>query len=122
MSNESISVIDQEESMAELLASAEKELSAFVRAVNQLFDAEQGRKAANNWIEELVRTDWLSGAPVIDWRKVTIAAARLVRRGKGQVSRTATALRARSKQGALHGFIASPREKRLRSKPSKSSP
>jgi hypothetical protein len=123
MSNESISVIDQEGSMAELLASAEKELSAFVTAVNQLFDAEQGRKAANNWIEELVRTDWLSGAPVIDWRKVTIAAAaRLVRRGKGQVSRTATALRARSKQGALHGSIASPREKRLRSKPSKSSP
>jgi hypothetical protein len=89
MSNESISVIDQEGSMAELLASAEKELSAFVTAVNQLFDAEQGRKAANNWIEELVRTDWLSGAPVIDWRKVTIAAAaRLVRRGKGQVSRS----------------------------------
>jgi hypothetical protein len=98
MSNESISVTDQEGSMAELLASAEKELSAFVTAVNQLFDAEQRRKAANNWIEEMVRTDWLGGAPVIDWRKVTIAAAaRLVRRGKGQVSRTATALRARSK-------------------------
>ena len=61
--------------MAQLLASAEKELSAFVTAVNQLFDAEQGLKAGNNWIEELERTDWPSGASVIDWRKLTIAAA-----------------------------------------------
>jgi len=74
--------------MAQILASAERELSAFVTAVNQLFDAEQGRKAAKNWIEELERTDWPSGALVIDWRKVTIAAASLVRRGNGQVSRS----------------------------------
>jgi hypothetical protein len=89
VTNESISVIDQEGSMAQLLASAERELSAFVTAVNQLFDAEQGRKAAKDWIEELERTDWPSGASVIDWRKITIAAAaRLVRRGKCQVSRS----------------------------------
>jgi hypothetical protein len=101
MRNESISVIDQEGSMAQLLSSAERELSAFVAAVNQWFGAEQGRKAAKNWIDELVRTDWPSGASVIDWRKVTIAAAaRLARRGKGEVSRTATALQARSKQWA----------------------
>ena len=75
--------------MAQLLASAEMELSAFLTAVNQMFDAEQGRKAAKNWIEELGRTDWARGASVIDWRKVTIAAAaRLVRRNKGQVSRS----------------------------------
>ena len=122
MSNESISVIDQEGSMVQPLASAERELSAFVMAVNQLFGAGQGRKAAKNWIEELVRTDWPSGASVIDWRKVTIAAAaRLVRHGKGQVSRTATALQALSKQGAPHGSTVIPREKKSRSKPSKSS-
>jgi hypothetical protein len=87
MSNESISVIDQEGSMAQVLASAERELSAFVDAVNRLFDAEQGRNAAKSWIEELERADWPCGASVIDWRKITIAAAaRLVRRGKGQVS------------------------------------
>ena len=79
MSKESISVIDQEGAMAQLLASAEKVLPAFVTAVNQLFDAVQGLKAANNWIEELGRTDWPSGASVIDWRKVTSAAAKLVR-------------------------------------------
>jgi hypothetical protein len=88
MSNES-SVMDQEGPMAQLLASAERELSAFVTAVNRSFDADEGRKAAKNWIEELVRTDWPSGASVIDWRKITIAAAaRLVRSGKGQVSRS----------------------------------
>lgn len=82
--------------MAQLLASAERELSSFVTAVNQLFGAEQGRKAAKNWIEELVRTDWPSGAPVVDWRKVTIAAsASLVRRSKNQILRTATALQAK---------------------------
>ena len=89
MSNGSIGVIDQVGPTAQLLASAERELSAFVTAVNQLFDAKQGRKAAKNWIEELERTDWPSGASAIDWRKVTIAAAaRLVRRAKGQVSRS----------------------------------
>jgi hypothetical protein len=87
MSNESISAMDQEGSMAQLLASAEKELSAFVTAVNKLFDARKGREVEQFWIEELVRTDWPSGASVIDWRMVTIAAAaRLVRRGKGQAS------------------------------------
>src|SRR5580704_1161519 len=79
MRNESRSVNDHGGSTAQLLASAERELCAFVTAVNQLFDAEQGQKAAENWIEELERTDWPMGASVIDWRKVTIrAAARLV--------------------------------------------
>ena len=89
MSNESIGVADQKrESMAQHLALAERELSAFVTAVHQLFGAEQARQAGTSWIEELERTDWPSGASVIDWRKVTIAAAaRLARRGKGQVSR-----------------------------------
>jgi hypothetical protein len=73
--------------MAKLLASAETELSAFVTAVNQFFDAEQGRKGARNWIEELERTDWPGGASVIYWTAVTIAAAaRLVRCGKTQAS------------------------------------
>jgi hypothetical protein len=89
MSNESISVTDQEgKSMAQHLASAERELSAFVTAVHQLFGAEQAWRAADSWIEELER-DWPSEAPVIDWRKVTIAAAgRLADRDKRQLSRS----------------------------------
>jgi hypothetical protein len=87
MRNESPSVANQDGSMAQLLASAERELSAFVAAVNQLFDAEQGRKAAKNWIEELEMLDWSSEVSVIDWRRVTVAAAaRFVSRDKGQAS------------------------------------
>jgi hypothetical protein len=82
MSNESVSVIDQEgKSMAQHVASAERELSAFVAAVHQLFGPEQARYAADNWMEELEQTDRISEAQAIDWRAVTIAAAaRLVGR------------------------------------------
>ena len=76
MSNESIGVADQEGgSMAQQLALAERELSAFITSVHQLFGTEQSWQAGNIWIEELERTDWPSDAPVIDWRKVTISAA-----------------------------------------------
>ncbi len=90
MNNESIGVADQEgQSMAQQLAFAERELSAFVTAVHQLFGGEQAWQAGNIWIEELERTDWPSEAPVIDWRKVTIAAAgRVVDRDKRQLSRS----------------------------------
>jgi hypothetical protein len=63
-------------------------LSAFITAVHQLFGAEHARQAGDIWIEELEPMDWPSEAPVIDWRKVTIAAARrLVDRDKRQLSR-----------------------------------
>ena len=90
MSNGCIGVTDQVgEPMAQRLALAERELSAFVTAVHQLFGAEQARQAGTSWIEELERMDWPSEAPVIDWRKVTIAAAgRLVDREKRQLSRS----------------------------------
>ena len=90
MSNECIGVTDQVgESMAQQLALAERELSAFVTAVHQLFGAEQSWQAGNIWIGELERMDWPSEAPVIDWRNVTIAAAgRLVDRDKRQLSRS----------------------------------
>jgi hypothetical protein len=88
MSNESVSVTDQEgKSMAQHLASDERELSAFVTAVHQLFGPEQARYAADNWMGELEQTDWISEAQGIDWRAITIvAAARLVGRDKRQLS------------------------------------
>jgi hypothetical protein len=87
---EMISAADQDrgrtQSRARLLASAERELSPFVAAVNELFDAELARQAADNWMEELERTDWPSDSPVIDWRRVTIAAAaRLGGRDEGRL-------------------------------------
>ena len=88
MSNESVSVTDQEgKSMAQHLASDEREFSAFVTAVHQLFGPEQARYAADNWMGELEQTDWISETQAIDWRAVTIvAAARLVGRDKRQLS------------------------------------
>ena len=89
MSNQSMGVNDQEgRSIAPPLASAEKELSAFVAAVHQLFGAERAQKAAEIWIEVLKRTDWPSVASVIEWRRITIsAAARLASHDKGHLSR-----------------------------------
>jgi hypothetical protein len=115
MSDEGVRAIDQERLMAQLLASAERELSAFFRAVNQLFGAEQARKAANNWIKELERMDWPGGASVIGWRKVTIAAAaNLVRRGEaGREDSAGTA--GSVKTGGATRFDRNPREKKSRS-------
>jgi len=51
---------------------AEKELSAFIRAVRTLFGA--GAQAALDWIEELGRMDWPSGESFPDWRRATVGA------------------------------------------------
>ena len=57
------------------LIPAEKELSAFIRAVDQLFGAEQARQSALDWIEELKRMDWPSGESIPDWRRATVGAS-----------------------------------------------
>jgi hypothetical protein len=54
---------------------AEKELSAFIRAVDMLFGTEQARQSALDWIEELGRMDWPSGESVPDWRRATVGAS-----------------------------------------------
>lgn len=92
MNEEKISPNDQERSrtwpIARLLATAERELSAFVAAVTELFDAEQARQAAERWMEELEWTDWTCENPATDCRRVTIAAANGLAGGlKGQTSR-----------------------------------
>src|SRR5580704_8507897 len=59
---------------SDFLILAEKELSAFIRAVDQLLGAEQARQSALDWIEELGRIDWPSGESIPDWRRVTVGA------------------------------------------------
>jgi hypothetical protein len=60
---------------------AERELSAFVAAVGELFGAEQARLSAEEWLEELASRDRHSQSNFRDWRLVTIAAlARLADR------------------------------------------
>ena len=74
--------------MAQHLAAAERGLSAFVPTVHQVFGTAQARQAADNWMEELGRTDWPGEPPLTDWRGVTIAAtARLAGRDKCQLLR-----------------------------------
>ena len=58
-----------------VLIPAEKELSAFIRAVDKLFGAEQARQSALDWIEELGCMNWPSGESLPDWRRATVGAS-----------------------------------------------
>jgi hypothetical protein len=53
---------------------AERELSAFIVAVTELFGPEQAEESAEDWLRELVaRTDLPASSR--EWRTLTIAAA-----------------------------------------------
>jgi hypothetical protein len=57
------------------LIMAERELSAFISAIDNLFGAEQAHKSALDWIEELELMDWPSGESAPDWRRATLSAS-----------------------------------------------
>ena len=62
-------------SCAEQMHLAERELSAFINAVTELFGAEQARLSAEDWLDE---AELMEGPPRSggrDWRAVTIAAS-----------------------------------------------
>jgi hypothetical protein len=61
---------------------AERELSAFIRAVTELFGPEQARLSTEDWLDESEQIDNPHRATKRDWRAVTVAAsARLANRG-----------------------------------------
>ena len=61
---------------------AERELSAFILAVTELFGPEQARLSAEDWLDESEQMDSPQRATSRDWRAVTVAAsARLANRG-----------------------------------------
>jgi hypothetical protein len=61
---------------------AERELSAFIRAVTELFGPEQARPSREDWLDESELKDSPPRATSRDWRAVTVAAsARLANRG-----------------------------------------
>jgi hypothetical protein len=60
---------------AGLLASAERELASFARAVSELFGADQARQSVEDWMQELESMDWRSEKTIPAWRHLTIAAA-----------------------------------------------
>src|SRR5580698_3730486 len=76
----------------QLMASAERELGAFMRAVSEMFGAEHARRAADDWLDEFERVDTL---PEIrsHFGSVTIAAA----------ARLATSLKTDRRSGSLSG-------------------
>ena len=55
---------------ADLMTMAERELSAFFRAVTQLFGSEQAELSAESWLQELIETDGLP-ASAREWRMIT---------------------------------------------------
>jgi hypothetical protein len=54
---------------------AEREFSAFIAAVTELFGAEQAGFSAEDWLEESEVMDRPPRSTNRDWRKVTIAAS-----------------------------------------------
>jgi hypothetical protein len=54
----------------DLMTMAERELSAFFNAVTQLFGSEQAELSAEDWLQELNKSDVL-GASTRDWRLIT---------------------------------------------------
>ena len=61
--------------LAVLLSSAERELGAFMNAVTDSFGPEEGRLAAEDWLEVLDSREEFPGTSADDWRSITIAAA-----------------------------------------------
>ena len=58
----------------DLMAMAERELSAFFRAVTELFGAEQAEASVEDWLRELSASEDIPASPH-QWRTLTIAAA-----------------------------------------------
>jgi hypothetical protein len=61
--------------IADLLSTAEKELSAFYTAVRRRYGSKEARRAAYDWIEEMETMDWSLEGAVPNWRHVSIVAA-----------------------------------------------
>jgi hypothetical protein len=64
-----------EKNFANLMASAERELGAFVAAVTDAFGAEEARRAAEDWLEELESMPLPDGLSSCLWRTITITSA-----------------------------------------------
>jgi NAD binding domain of 6-phosphogluconate dehydrogenase len=54
---------------------AEKELKAFVHAVDQLYGADQARRSGLAWIHEMEVMNWPVGEAIPNWRKATTSAS-----------------------------------------------
>ena len=55
---------------ADLMTTAERELSAFFKTVTQLFGSEQAELSAEDWLQEVIESDVLA-ASTREWRLIT---------------------------------------------------
>jgi hypothetical protein len=55
----------------DLMAMAERELSAFLNAITQLFGPEQAEISAEEWLQELIEIDGRLPATTREWRLIT---------------------------------------------------
>ncbi|MGA9802257.1 MAG: hypothetical protein WA383_07850 [Terriglobales bacterium] len=84
--------MDKEESVCnstceDQINMAERELSAFIRAVTELFGPEQARLSTEDWLDESEPMDSPHRATSKEWRAVTVAAsARLANRERKAAS------------------------------------
>jgi hypothetical protein len=60
--------------IADLLLTAERELASFYEAIEKRYGAEEARKAAHDWIEEVETMDWPVEGTIPNWRHVSIVA------------------------------------------------
>jgi hypothetical protein len=67
-------------SCADLMAMAERELSAFFHAVSKLFGSEQAEISAEDWLRELIEIEGLP-ASIHEWRLITAKVAKRLARG-----------------------------------------
>jgi hypothetical protein len=77
------------ERVAQFVAAAETELTAFCEAIFRRYGRKEARKAAQDWIEELETMEWPADWALLNWRHVTIAAAdclalRVIRNSSGR--------------------------------------
>jgi hypothetical protein len=61
--------------IADLLLTAERELTAFYTAVARRYGPGEARRAAYDWIEEMETMNWPPDGAVPNWRHVSIVAA-----------------------------------------------
>lgn len=74
------SLSDSTSRCADLFTLAERELSAFFRAITQLFGSEEARLSAEDWLQELIEINGLP-ASTREWRLLTArVSARLAHR------------------------------------------
>ena len=66
---------NQTDSCAELMVAAERELTAFKKAVAELYGREQAGISADDWLDELASMHWPRESVGRDLRLVTIRAS-----------------------------------------------